>query len=66
MTMSSRDRILAAINHKEPDRVPIVIGASNATGMQVAPYAVPTDRAIRLVARYEHYPPIDAFAFPLR
>jgi uroporphyrinogen decarboxylase len=36
--MSSRDRVLAAINHDEPDRVPIVIGASNATGMKVAPY----------------------------
>jgi uroporphyrinogen decarboxylase len=38
MTMSGRDRVLAAINHEEPDRVPIVIGASNATGMKVAPY----------------------------
>ena len=36
--MSSRERVLAAINHEEPDRVPIVIGASNATGMKVAPY----------------------------
>jgi uroporphyrinogen decarboxylase len=36
--MTSRDRVLAAINHEEPDRVPIVIGASNATGMKVAPY----------------------------
>ena len=38
MTMSGRDRVLAAINHEEPDRVPIVIGASNATGMKLAPY----------------------------
>ena len=38
MTMTSRERVLAAINHEEPDRVPIVIGASNATGMKVAPY----------------------------
>jgi uroporphyrinogen decarboxylase len=36
--MSSRDRVLVAINHEEPDRVPIVIGASNATGLKVAPY----------------------------
>jgi uroporphyrinogen decarboxylase len=36
--MSSRDRVLAAIHHEEPDRVPIVIGASNATGMKLAPY----------------------------
>jgi len=38
MTMTSRERVLAAVNHEEPDRVPIVIGASNATGMKVAPY----------------------------
>lgn len=36
--MSGRDRVLAALNHEEPDRVPILIGASNATGMKVAPY----------------------------
>ncbi len=38
MTLSGRERVLAAINHEEPDRVPIVIGASNATGLKVAPY----------------------------
>ena len=38
MTMTGRERVLAAINHEEPDRVPIVIGASNATGMKVGPY----------------------------
>ncbi len=36
--MTGRDRVLAAINHEEPDRVPIVIGASNATGMKAGPY----------------------------
>lgn len=36
--MTGRDRVLAAINHEAPDRVPIVIGASNATGMKLAPY----------------------------
>lgn len=36
--MTSRERVLAAINHEEPDRVPIVIGASNATGIKMRPY----------------------------
>lgn len=38
MSMSPRERVLAAINHVEPDRVPIVIGASNATSMKMKPY----------------------------
>lgn len=36
--LTSRERVLAAINHEEPDRVPIVIGVSNATGIKMAPY----------------------------
>lgn len=38
MTMSSRDRVKAAINHEEPDRVPIVIGANNTTGIKMETY----------------------------
>lgn len=38
MTMTGRERVLAAINHEPPDRVPIVIGASNATGLKAGPY----------------------------
>ena len=38
MPMTPRERVLAAIGHEEPDRVPIVLGASNATGMKVRPY----------------------------
>ena len=38
MTMTSRERVLTAINHEEPDRVPIVIGASNATSLKAKPY----------------------------
>ena len=30
MSMTPKERVLAAINHQEPDRVPIVIGISNA------------------------------------
>jgi uroporphyrinogen decarboxylase len=36
--MTPRDRVLAAIRHEEPDRVPIVLGASNATGIKMKPY----------------------------
>ncbi|MBC8496619.1 MAG: hypothetical protein ISS57_18595 [Anaerolineales bacterium] len=38
MSMTPRERVLAAINHEEPDRVPIVIGVSNATGIKMKPY----------------------------
>ena len=38
MTMTSRERVLAAINFEEPDRVPIVIGVNNATGIKMKPY----------------------------
>ena len=31
-------RALAAINHVEPDRVPTIIGTSNATGIKMQPY----------------------------
>ena len=38
MPMTSRERVLAAINHEQPDRVPLVIGVSNATGIKMKPY----------------------------
>ncbi len=38
MSMSSRERVLTTLAHEAPDRVPIVIGASNATGMKMRPY----------------------------
>jgi uroporphyrinogen decarboxylase len=38
MTLTSRERVLTAIHHEEPDRVPIVIGASNATGIKMKPF----------------------------
>lgn len=38
MPMTPRERVLAAINHEEPDRVPIVIGVNNATGIKMKPY----------------------------
>jgi len=33
--MTSRERVLTAINHEEPDRVPLVIGVNNATGIKM-------------------------------
>ena len=36
--MKPRERVLAAINHEVPDRVPLCIGVSNATGMKMKPY----------------------------
>ena len=38
MPMTPRQRVLAAINHEEPDRVPIVIGASNGASLKARPY----------------------------
>ena len=46
--MTSRERVLAAINHEKPDRVPIVIGVSNATGIKMKPY-----RGIKKIAGIE-------------
>ena len=36
--MTSRERVLCALNHKEPDRVPIFFGASGVTTMNTAAY----------------------------
>ena len=38
MPMTSKERVIAAINHEEPDRVPIVVGVSNATGIKMKTY----------------------------
>jgi len=38
MSMTSRERVLAVLNHEMPDRVPIVIGVSNATDIKMKPY----------------------------
>ncbi|MCP5094264.1 MAG: hypothetical protein GY943_01795, partial [Chloroflexi bacterium] len=38
MPMTPRERVLAVINHEIPDRVPIIIGVSNATGLKMTPY----------------------------
>lgn len=38
MPLSSRERVLSVLNHEQPDRVPIVLGVSNATGIKMRPY----------------------------
>ena len=38
MPMTPRERVLSAINHEEPDRIPLVIGVNNATGIKMKPY----------------------------
>lgn len=38
MPLTPRERVLTAMAHEEADRVPIVIGVSNATGIKVDPY----------------------------
>ena len=37
--MNSRERVLAAVNHKPHDRIPVDIGANYATGFTVSAYA---------------------------
>lgn len=36
--MTPKERVLAAIHHEEPDRVPVILGVSNATGIKTTPY----------------------------
>lgn len=38
MAMTSRERVLAVLNGEVPDRVPIVMGVSNATGIKMSTY----------------------------
>jgi uroporphyrinogen decarboxylase len=38
MSLTSRERVQAVLNHEIPDRVPIILGASNATGISTPAY----------------------------
>ena len=38
MKMTSRERVQAVLHYDVPDRVPIIIGVSNATGIKIRPY----------------------------
>jgi len=37
--MTSRQRVVAALNHQEPDRVPVDLGSTGVSGITVFPYA---------------------------
>ena len=37
-TMTHRERVLAAVNHEEPDRVPVDIGATRVTSIHRVAY----------------------------
>lgn len=36
--MTPKERIEAVLNHREPDRVPVILGVSNATGIKMGTY----------------------------
>jgi uroporphyrinogen decarboxylase len=38
MPMTPRERVLTTLHHEQPDRIPLVIGVSNATGIKMKPY----------------------------
>ncbi len=38
-TMTHRERVLTALQHKETDRVPVDLGSTRNTGILLAPYA---------------------------
>ncbi|MFN8412651.1 MAG: uroporphyrinogen decarboxylase family protein [Anaerolineales bacterium] len=38
MSLTSRERVLTVLNHEVPDRVPIILGSSNATGISLTAY----------------------------
>jgi uroporphyrinogen decarboxylase len=53
MEMTPRERVLTTLNHEEPDRVPIVIGVSNATGIKMGAFRKYKDySSIRAEDRY--------------
>ena len=39
IVMTSRERVLKALNHKEPDRVPVDLGGAVVTGIQASALA---------------------------
>ena len=36
--MNSRERLLSSVNHKEPDRIPVDIGATPSSGISAVAY----------------------------
>ena len=62
--MTSRERVLCALNHEEPDRVPIFFGTSGATTMLAPGYEqfkahLGVDSETQLMSRAVQYAKID-------
>lgn len=51
MTMKPKERVLAALSFREPDRIPIFIGPSNSTGVSMTAY--------NNIRRHVHLPEVD-------
>jgi len=63
-TFTHRERVLAALNHQEPDRVPMDLGSTTATGITVGAYERLAQRfavkpEIRLVDRMQQLTVVD-------
>ena len=43
MTMTGRERALKALNHEEPDRVPLDLGSTRNSGILIQPYEAVAD-----------------------
>lgn len=66
--MTPRERVLCALNHEEPDRVPIFFGTSGVTTMLAPAYerlklALGVERETRLMSRTFQYARIDEEVF---
>ena len=65
MAMSSRDRVLTALNHEEPDRVPLFIGATGVTSVlgpgypRLRRHLGVADGPVRLLSRTFQYTWLD-------
>lgn len=47
--MNSRERVLKALNHQEPDQIPFDLSGSIATGITCGAYRKLQDRSFKLV-----------------
>jgi uroporphyrinogen decarboxylase len=63
--MTHRERVLKALNHQEPDRIPLDLGATDATSIMVRPYRLLRDRLgldsrpIRIIDPFQQCPWVD-------
>jgi len=62
--MTSRERILAAINHKDPDRVPVDLGGTPSSGISAIAYANLTRRLGLTGSRTRIYDVVQQLAQP--